>query len=1062
VDHLSRERKHLGGTTRAEQEYSTIHKLPIDELRESGWPDLTVINPRGVNDDDAEWKEWIAPAKGQGPPLVLLVDPLSELLGSRYRTTCKYFEKRGYITRTWTAFEEDCGAAVRQGHLLTMLFKEGTPATSGTVPTTLDLGLPPRGFGFALSDYKVHPKQFKPLKYLQAASEKAVPNFRGSVRGAPVFDPTGPVDGDPSSLIVTERGIRRLSVDEWKKLKGLPSSWTIPARHLDLLVADPGLHIWSVLGQVLQDLLQPGTRTSTLLTRLPREGIQTWGDPTATPDNGAVHWSPPDLREGGAWYRRTISKLETAIADEPDKGRLREEAKTLLAAHRENYGETGPKNLVNLWWEWPREHWVELRDGASMNFLEFPAPGLVDNPTCNPGETDAMVKFCDELISLGVLEEVPEGAALLNNCPMFTEDKPGQPGQLRCIADAKRGGQNDCCGADPVHLPTPQDILPHLYPGGYSAVIDASKYFHCFLTREDERPYLGMVHPRTGKHYWYRRLPMGTSNSPAVAGRFGTAFLRMVMEGIPEFTGRPIPNDFATAIEGKGFDPRLGVGRVLLDGDDGTPACWAWIHVDDVFIHAPTKAKLEQALSKVLDLTTRLGLICQPAKTSGPKQVQCFCGFLYDTTSIPRLRIPDNKVQRALGMVACLRHDLRTRWSRLALAVVIGTLQSLVPATPNNIGASFLTHLYEDLHRADECDHACIQSFYASVATLSGPGRADLDWWASALAIPGGLRNQLQVREMGHIGLAFGDGSGEGTGGSTQIVSTCSGPLPVMETWMGSWTPRVHSFVGGSSNYREISTIILALRRELREWHQDRMRGHLFLYFTDNDVTYNIVRKGCSRRHHLHLKVQELKLLELELGCRVEVIHVPGTTMIRQGSDNLSRGVWVTPLNTSFENVAAAVFRPAPPSVPLLSHVVSLSGSPLPTSVWEWRTDLDDWRTSTMVGRHVVWSLSPSLARQGISAGVAAWVESPWNSSHIFIVPRVTPRAYGRVNRHVLFLGQVHDLPLPADFDPLVPFFVFYLPPFRKRLRAHADVDSAPRNRLPKWVQAQVDHLRGL
>ena len=645
---------------------------------------------------------------------------------------------------------------------------------------------------------------------------------------------------------------------------------------------------------------------------------------------------------------------------------------------------------------------------------------------------------------------------------LFTADKPAQPGQKRCIADALRGGQNDCCCADPVHLPTPQDILPHLYPGGYSAVIDASKYFHCFLTREDERPHLGLVHPKTGKHYWYARLPMGTSNSPAVAGRYGAAFLRLVLESIPEFKGTPLPNDFSQAIEGRGYDPKLGIGRVLI-GEDGEPACWIWIHVDDVLIHAPTKAKLQRALDQILDLTVRLGLICQPVKTSGPKQIQKFCGFLYDTTSLPRMRIPDNKTQRASAMISCLQHQLRAKLSRLALAVVIGTLQSLVPATPNNIGACFLTHLYEDLHRASSADFECIQAFYASAVGLSTAARTDLEWWAKALTIPGGLRNQIQVREAGHLGLSFGDGSGEGTGGSTQVVSASSGPLPHMELWMGTWRPHVHSFVGGSANYREISTINLALRRELRSEHRDRMRGRLFLYFTDSDVTYNISRKGCSHSPRLHLKVQELKLLELELGCRVEVIHCPGTTMIRQGSDNLSRGVWVTPLNTDFRNVAAALFRPMPPSVPLLFRVLSLCQSPVPFNQWEWREDLSSWTGSALLGRHVVWSLSPTIARQGISAALNAWVEAPWALLPHLHRSHESPNACSAESTDTSSSSASFMICLcPSSFDPLVPFLVFYLPPFSRQLRDEPHVDRAPQYRLPKWVQAQVNHLRRL
>jgi hypothetical protein len=50
-----------------------------------------------------------------------------------------------------------------------------------------------------------------------------------------------------------------------------------------------------------------------------------------------------------------------------------------MVAHRKNYGPKGPHHLVILWWNWPREHWKELRDGVSMNFLKEPPPGLVDN-----------------------------------------------------------------------------------------------------------------------------------------------------------------------------------------------------------------------------------------------------------------------------------------------------------------------------------------------------------------------------------------------------------------------------------------------------------------------------------------------------------------------------------------------------------------------------------------------------------------------------------------------------------------------------------------------------------
>ena len=108
---------------------------------------------------------------------------------------------------------------------------------------------------------------------------------------------------------------------------------------------------------------------------------------------------------------------------------------------------------------------------------------------------------------------------------MFCVPKPGQPGQRRVIADMRAGGQNDCCGAEPIYLPSSQDILPHLYTNGWSAVADQSKYFHNFFTLPEERDLVGVVHPITGECMWWKGLPMGSRNSPSISCCFGEGVL---------------------------------------------------------------------------------------------------------------------------------------------------------------------------------------------------------------------------------------------------------------------------------------------------------------------------------------------------------------------------------------------------------------------------------------------------------------------------------------------------------------------------------------------------------
>jgi hypothetical protein len=122
-----------------------------------------------------------------------------------------------------------------------------------------------------------------------------------------------------------------------------------------------------------------------------------------------------------------------------------------------------------------------------MNFMETPAPILEENGKMTESQLAIAVAFVTELVSLGVLALVPQGVLLMNACPLFLVAKPGQPDQWRCIADMKKGHKNKSCASDPVHMTCPEDILPRMYPVGFSSVIDASKLFHMFLTVDEER-----------------------------------------------------------------------------------------------------------------------------------------------------------------------------------------------------------------------------------------------------------------------------------------------------------------------------------------------------------------------------------------------------------------------------------------------------------------------------------------------------------------------------------------------------------------------------------------------
>ena len=223
--------------------------------------------------------------------------------------------------------------------------------------------------------------------------------------------------------------------------------------------------------------------------------------------------------------------------------------------------------------------------------------------------------------------------------------------------------------------------------------------------------------------------------------------------------------------------------------------------------------------------------------------------------------------------------------ARLTLAVVLGRLQSLVDATPQQVGQAYLRRIYTEMHvtsgDSDELQHAI--KVFGSAIDLSSLAWSDLDWWQQCLTLNRGVSCLSSC--SGATAVTWGDGSGTGGGGTLEM----EGNGPNLEFWMGTWSPHVGSF---SSNWKELRTLLEMLRREKGK---QRLRHGILFYFTDNLVTYYIVQGGSSSSPELHKLIRMIKQLENQLECQVEVVHVPGRLMIRQGADGLSRGIRVTP-----------------------------------------------------------------------------------------------------------------------------------------------------------------------
>jgi hypothetical protein len=331
-------------------------------------------------------------------------------------------------------------------------------------------------------------------------------------------------------------------------------------------------------------------------------------------------WKPPDLSHGSPWYRARVGNLLAACLCYKNPGPLMEEGLNALRLRRGNYDADGPSptHLQLLWWMFPKEHCDELREDCSMKFLVEPRHELTPNSVMDE-EIVVGEEFLNKLVSLGTLVQVTADE-IVTNGPLFCLPKPGQPGRWRILSDMRRGGQNEAIGADPMVFPT----------GGWSAVIDASKFFYQFPTRKDEHKYLGCIHPRWADlFYVYCGLLMGAGNSPSIAGHYGAALQSLLRSHSSLFQGTPCHNTcWGVYQHGTPYNPQLGQGRTLL-GSDGEPAAISKRHCNDFLVHRLTYDKTVAALTAFLDCAVDVGLLCHPCKLTPPSHVVKYTGLIF-------------------------------------------------------------------------------------------------------------------------------------------------------------------------------------------------------------------------------------------------------------------------------------------------------------------------------------------------------------------------------------------------------------------------------------------------
>jgi len=856
-----------------------------------------------------------------------------------------------------------------------------------------------------------------------------------------------PMPSAARAWIKADNGHRRLLLEETGKGLGVGND-LLPRLSLQNIRETTSVFHWEYVSQCILQV-----DSSFVSMPVSTQLLSSTGPPDLRAEassSESIAWVPPNMLPGSEWTQRRIANLDKALNGHPEAEQMRIEGLEALRIHRLNYDASGPdlKRLQLLWWEFPPEHWTEVREGGKMNFLQPPTPQIHQNANMTEDQLATAAEFVDELIGLGALRLPPAERAVLLTAPLFVVPKPGQPGQWRCIADMLRGGQNENIGPDPVYLPRAGHILDQLYSGGWSAVLDLSKYFHNFPTHPDDRPYLGTLHPVTEELFEYWGLPMGAGNSPAIACRIGQGFLRMLRNDHELFQGLARDNCWWTGFRAAGgYDPAHGYGYVL-EGREGL-SVKIWGFVDDFLIHGPTRDSVERATEFFLDAACRVGLMCHPKKCTPAGQCVKYIGFLFDTSDIPCLCIPQSKRERALAIIDHLLFSPPTQvFSRLSLSVASGVLQSLVDATPSNLGATYLRQFHSTV-RPDGLGQGLAP--YLTRTAVPPEVRRELKWWQAFLESTRGRHGRL--RNSATLVPNWGDGSGTGTGGTLGI------PDQPLRMWQGQWHPVVFGF---SSNWKEMATLLLTMQ-QLRTMAKQQVEGTTIFYFTDNSTVYWISQGGSSPSPRLHEAIEKIKLIELELNCILQVVHVPGVIMILQGTDGLSRGVWATPYQGTLDQRALteSVFAPLLPDPKLVEHCASTFKLPGNWETVPWRAYGHSHR---VLDRATAWFPPPELARQLISFILESWVERPLTTSALIIVPRTVPAFWFGLSRYVRELTMFRPAEFPFVNPPRleIPIVVLYLASHVRTLPPKNRLDRSPLPSGAIWHRKQAETMRRL
>jgi len=706
-----------------------------------------------------------------------------------------------------------------------------------------------------------------------------------------------------------------------------------------------------------------------------------------------------------------------------------------------------------LHWRWPMEYQEAIRDGLPPWFSTTPPTSTI--PQRGESDPEIRVKVAEKLLKVrnkGYLEDGPVQSLTL----FFTVPKGDK--DVRVVYNGTKSGLNACLWAPWFRLPTVDQHLRAVDVGTYLSDIDVAEQFHNFIMHQDIRPFAGVdvtaffpnefvtyhQDKRTRRTVWLRwtRCGMGFKMSPYNAGQ-AMLHAEEVIRGDHKDPANPFRFDcIHLNIPGQAdYNPALPWVYKFRYSDSKIASDF-FVYVDDVRTTGSSEEDCWVCSRAVASRYSYLGLQDASRKRRGPSQeagpwagstVHTSNGRVTVTVTMDRWAKAKSMVRWLYDLVGPAPQPIpfkQLESHRGYLVYLSRTYPALVPYLkgihltldswrPHRDPSGWKIATSSALSQEGEGDQAVSLDSAPDVVWAVGQLHDDITALLALFtpAIPP-LRPVRPSRTATAI-YGFGDASGSGFGTTLLIDES-------IHYRHGQWSTSVSE---ESSNYRELNNLILGIEEGVTQGLLDDCEVFLF---TDNSTAESAFHKGTSSSKTLFQLVLRLRLLQMHRGLFLKVIHVAGTRMQAQGTDDLSRG-----------SLSSGVLRGGDMLFFVPLHLSCLDRSP---SVRGWIqrwfqpdgyvvTFLDPlgWFTTGHQNGAYVWSPPPGAADVALEQLAVAIHKRP-STFHLVAIPRLMTASWRKL------LGKICDfvftVPLgvsfwPAShFEPLVIGLYFPLLPF--------------------------------